>query len=55
MSHHFEDSHQRRAEHDHYAHDLADRVGDFIHFGAVEQGEDWENMDLEELIETIAI
>ena len=41
MSHHFEDSHARRAEHDHFASGMADTISDLIHMGAVEQGEDF--------------
>ena len=38
MSHHFEDSHARRAEHDHYASGIAEFDGDHPRFGKYDQG-----------------
>ena len=54
-NHHFEDSHAMRAEHDHYARSKADTIADLIHIGAHDLGEDFEEMDTDDLLETIAI
>ena len=53
-SHHQEDSHQRKAEHEHYAESIAATVSDLIHTGAHEMGEDFEDMTADELMEIIA-
>ena len=48
-NHHFEDSHRKRAEHDHYAEGLSETVIDLIHMGAVDEGEDFEDLSAEDL------
>ena len=50
---HFEDSHQRRAEHDHYAEGLSKEVLDLIHMGAVNEGEEFEDLTADDLREAI--
>jgi len=40
MNHHFEDSHQRKAEHELYSQAIAERVVDLIHLGIDEEDED---------------
>ena len=44
-----------KAEHEHYARSKAETISDLIHIGAHEQGEDFEEMDTEDLLETVAI
>ena len=55
-NHHYEDSHRRRAEHDHYTQAIADSIEDLIHTGVLlEEGEDFSSINREELLETIAL
>ena len=54
-NHHFEDSHAMRAEHDHYGSSIAATISDLIHMGAVQTGEEFADMDTEEMVETVAI
>ena len=54
-NHHFEDSHAQRVEHDHYASSIAATISDLIHIGAHDMGEDFDDMDIDELLETVAM
>jgi len=55
MNHHFEDSHARRAEHDHYAESISAMISDLIHDGAEEMGEEFDDMTAEGLREVLAV
>ena len=55
MSHHFEDSHARRAEHDQYASAISATITDLIHDGVVVDGEDFWEMEPDELLDSLAI
>ena len=51
---HFEDSHNMKAEHEHYAESMAATISDLIHIGAHDMGEDFEEMETEDMLMTIA-
>ena len=54
-NHHFEDSHARKAEHDHYSETLANTVQDLIHMGAIESGEEFDELSGDDLRTNIAV
>lgn len=54
-SHHMEDSHNKKAEYEHYAESIAATVSDLIHIGVEEMGEEFEDMEEDELLDMIAI
>ena len=43
-----------RAEHDHYASSMAATISDLIHIGAHDMGEDFEEMETEDMLERIS-
>jgi len=52
-SHHYEDSHARKAEHEHYGTSIAATITDLIHDGAEEMDEvQWNEEDLMEITST---
>ena len=53
-SHRFQDSHARKAEHEHYASHIAETVHDLIHMGVVQEGEDYSEMTMDELVKTVS-
>ena len=55
MDHHFEDSHQRKAEHEMYADAIAARTLDLIHDGALEVDEDGFEVRPDDMYEAIAL
>ena len=54
-NHHFEDSHALKAEHEHYASSIAATITDLIHVGVHDMGEDFEELDDDEMMEMIAM
>ena len=54
-SHHFEDAHRQKADHEHYVEAIVERIGDLFHTGADKMGESFESLSRDELLESIAL
>ena len=52
-SHHYEDSHKRKAEHEHYASSISATINDLIHVGVVDMEED--DLSEDDMMEMIAM
>jgi len=52
-NHHFQDSHEKKAEHQHFADTIASKVNDLIHDRKSDQGVDPHSLNTDELREAI--
>ena len=53
-THEFQDSHDAKARKEDYANKMASKIGDLIHMGVEQEGEDYYDMPIEKLQEAVA-
>ena len=54
-SHHFQDSHRRKAENESWSSEVTDVVKSLIHDGASETGDDFSKMSIDDLYDNISL